>query len=223
MDMMCYKEKNVKKVITILLIVIMTVAFSTICVATEMEADLGQAIKETSLEPSLLTRVQEWLDTNKEVLIGIGTTITFIVSSILSFSKLSSKIKKMDSDTGTNFETMNASFKGANKATEEVLNKCKEVEESCQNLIAREEERDQTLSAMATMLSSLIEIQSLVYNNSKNLPCGIKDIISLKYSKCVKAVENNTALKNIFTALKPEITNQNLKLIAANSTEDAEE
>lgn len=211
-----------RKVITILLIIIMTFAFSTICVATEMGTDTGQVMQETNAEPSLLTRVQEWLDANKDVLMEIGTTIALIVSSILSYLKVSGKIKKMDSDTGTNFETMNASFKGANKATEEVLNKCKEVEESCQNLITREEERDQTLSAIATMLSSLMEIQTLVYNNSKSLSGGVKDLISLKYSKCVKAVESNTALKNIFTALKTEITNQNLKSIAANSTEDAE-
>ena len=212
-----------KKVITILLIIIMTFAFSTICIAAEMEIDTGQVTQEANSEPSLLTRLQEWLDANKEVLISIGSIITFIVSSILSFSKLSNKIKKMDSETGTNFETMNKSFKGSNAATKEVMEKCKEVQESCQNLISREKERDQTLSAMATMLSSLMEIQLLVYNNSKSLPGGVKDLISLKYSKCAKAVESNTALKNIFTALKNEITNQNLQSIVVNSTEDAEE
>ena len=83
-----------KKVITILLIIIMTFAFSTICIAAEMEIDTGQVTQEANSEPSLLTRLQEWLDANKEVLISIGSIITFIVSSILSFSKLSNKIKK---------------------------------------------------------------------------------------------------------------------------------
>ena len=73
---------------------------------------------------------------------------------------------------------------------------------SYEALLKKEEERDRMLATLVSTTSTLLDIQTTVYANSKNLPSGIKDVINVKYSKCLKSSENNTTLKTIFDSVK---------------------
>ena len=52
---------------------------------------------------------------------------------------------------------------------------------------------------MTVELNALLEIISSVYVNSK-LPQSVKDMVSVKYAKCLKAIESDENLSAILKA-----------------------
>ena len=62
-----------------------------------------------------------------------------------------------------------------------------------------------TLAVVVAQNAFVVEALQTVYANSKNLPQGIKDVINLKYAKCLKAVGDDKTLNGLFEAVKKEL------------------
>jgi hypothetical protein len=70
---------------------------------------------------------------------------------------------------------------------------------------ATEDDRNRVVGALVAQTTAVLEILTTVYVNSKNLPQGVKDIVSLKYANCLKSLDNDTQLKAIVEAVRDNI------------------
>lgn len=68
-----------------------------------------------------------------------------------------------------------------------------------------EEARNKLVGALLIQTTAILEFLNTVYVHNKNLPQGVKDIVSLKYAKCLKALEDEEALAGIVDLVRERI------------------
>lgn len=68
-----------------------------------------------------------------------------------------------------------------------------------------EEARDRAIAVVMAQNTFIIETLQTVYANSKNLPQGVKDIVNLKYAKCLKAIGDDETLKRLSELFRDEL------------------
>lgn len=64
---------------------------------------------------------------------------------------------------------------------------------------------NQAISVVMAQITFVVEALQTVYANSKNLPQGVKDMVNLKYAKCLKDIGDKEALKQLFEAFRGEL------------------
>ena len=69
-----------------------------------------------------------------------------------------------------------------------------------------DEGRDRAMAIVMAQNTFLMEMLQTVYANSKNLPQGVKNIINIKYAKCLKAIGDEETLKRLADLFKKEIS-----------------
>lgn len=67
------------------------------------------------------------------------------------------------------------------------------------------EAMERVMAIVTAQNAFVVEALQTVYANSKNLPQGIKDVINLKYAKCLKAVGDDEMLKRLSETFRKEI------------------
>lgn len=198
-----------KKLIFVFSLILVFSLFLGVCYASSVEdEEKGVSVEETETteSPTLISRILDFLKSNKEEIISIGSMIGtaiyigFIVyKNVKSVKKDNTGVKKELNNYGQTLVKMADSY---NLSAEEI----NKLNSSYLEMLAKEEERDRMIATLIATTSTLLEIQTTVYANSKNLPSGIKDLVNVKYSKCLKTIENNATLKSIFDAIKQEIS-----------------
>ena len=68
-----------------------------------------------------------------------------------------------------------------------------------------EEARDRAIAVVMAQNTFIIETLQTVYANSKNLPQGVKDIINLKYAKCLKVIGDEETLNRLADVFRSEL------------------
>jgi hypothetical protein len=61
------------------------------------------------------------------------------------------------------------------------------------------------VGAVLATNTAILEILTMVYTNSKNLPQGVKDLVNLKYANCLKTLDDDEKVKAIVTAVRENI------------------
>ena len=68
-----------------------------------------------------------------------------------------------------------------------------------------EDDRNKLIGAVFIQNTAILEILTTVYVNSKNMPQGVKDLVNLKYAKCLKTLESDELLRGVVEAVRQEI------------------
>ena len=192
-----------KRLIFIFSLLLILTLFIGVSSAVETTADdiSGEEYEETA-SPTLISRVWEFLSTHKEELITIGSAIGTAISIFCVVYRNVKAVKKDNSGVKKELQSFGGSLLEMAKAHNLSAEEFNKLSASYEALLKKEEERDRMLATLVSTTSTLLDIQTTVYANSKNLPSGIKDVINVKYSKCLKSSENNTTLKTIFDSVK---------------------
>lgn len=86
-----------------------------------------------------------------------------------------------------------------------------------------EDDRNRLIGAVMVQNTALLEILMAVYVNNKNLPQGVKDLVTLRYTNAQKALGDDQKLMAIVAAVRDQINNsvqQDGAETAAEPTED---
>ena len=159
-----------------------------------------------------------------EVLEVLGTTILFILTLFV----------KIKSDKGTrNINTnliatrkiVDDTFGGQSAVIDRVnhmidsSNKLSDSYDALKTTYDKygqtEDDRNKVNGAILVTNTAILEILTTVYANSKNLPQGVKDIISLKYANCLKSLNDTQGLISIV-----ETVRNNINSLTSNKNSD---
>jgi hypothetical protein len=181
------KNKKLKFVYwAILVMALVALTFSITCGVIAF-ADEGEAetpiVEETELPPTILTRLSESINKNKTtILAGIGTAFSFILTSVaVPFlrKKLSKYETTMLNTSASNSEVINV--------VNQLIGKYDEVQTVLELLQNSEQARDTTINELTAYAKGTMGILATVYQNSKNVPQVVKDIINVKYVSALKS------------------------------------
>lgn len=183
----------------------------TVSEETESPAD-GAGADETPAEPApnqggedtethtFLSRVQEWFEDNLSEFFSGATLVTAFstVAAVIVSWRKNKKLKaatdallagvqeKTDSNTEVNGKVI--------EAINQLIEKYNAVQEYILALDKKELTRDAVCEEMATFGKTILEILATVYANNQNIPQGVKDLVTLKYSQALRAENNVLAL-----------------------------
>lgn len=183
----------------------------TVSEETESPAD-GAGADETPAEPApdqsgedaethtFLSRVQEWFENNLSEFFSGATLVTAFstVAAVIVSWRKNKKLKaatdallagvqeKTDSNTEVNGKVI--------EAINQLIEKYNAVQEYILALDKKELTRDAVCEEMATFGKTILEILATVYANNQNIPQGVKDLVTLKYSQALRAENNVLAL-----------------------------
>lgn len=154
---------------------------------------------------TLLGRVWEYIEENSEVLttalFGVGVfacqlwtnfaqkkKATAIAENVAGIVNNTSQVSKSQNSV---IDVANALIVGFNG-----------IQESFDKRQGEEEDRNHAVVTLVALCMTMLEIQMTTYTNNKNLPQGIKDLCLLKYSNCLKTIEEDERLKAIYDSIK---------------------
>lgn len=198
-----------KKLRFIFLLLLILMMFVNVSFATSVveDGEKGTSYEETAEKdsPTLISRIIDFIYINKEEIISIGSMLSGVFSIIFIVYKNVKSVKKDNGGVKKELQSFGKNLVEMAEAHNLSAEEFNKLSASYEALLKKEEERDRMLATLVSTTSTLLDIQTTVYANSKNLPSGTKDVINVKYSKCLKTLENNTTLKAIFDAIKQEI------------------
>ena len=168
-----------------------------------------------TVKHTLETRLVEyWATYRAEIVSAMGTVILFVISLLVKTMndkktrQIASNVLTIKKGTETNVsaqadvvDRMNALIDEFNKLSDEY----KALKASYDAYGATEDDRNRVVGALVAQTTAVLEILTTVYVNSKNLPQGVKDIVSLKYANCLKSLDDDTQLKAIVEAVRENI------------------
>lgn len=85
-----------------------------------------------------------------------------------------------------------------------------------------EDDRNKLVGAMVVQCAAILEILTAVYSNSKNLPQGVKDIVNLKYAKCLATLQNDDKLRAFVESVRDVVKNEEAAPVEEIPTESDE-
>lgn len=175
----------------------------------------GTVTTPSPVKHTLETRIAEyWATYRAEIVSAMGTVILFVISLLVKTMndkktrQIASNVLTIKKGTETNVsaqadvvDRMNALIDEFNKLSDEY----KALKASYDAYGATEDDRNRVVGALVAQTTAVLEILTTVYVNSKNLPQGVKDIVSLKYANCLKSLDDDTQLKAIVEAVRENI------------------
>lgn len=160
-------------------------AAETEVVAAETTAEAAEEVTET---PTLGTRVQEWFKRNLAEFLS-GASLTGIVGTIATIIIAAKKNKKNANsmsvalDNNSLVMTNNTEYNRKTvDAVNELIGKYNEVQEYLKTLDQKELARDELYQKIVFLEKAILEILATVYANNKNIPQGVKDLVTLIYA-----------------------------------------
>lgn len=175
----------------------------------------GTVTTPSPVKHTLETRIAEyWATYRSEIVSAMGTVILFIISLLVKTMndkktrQIASNVLTIKKGTETNVtaqadvvDRMNDLIDEFNKLSDEY----KALKASYDAYGATEDDRNRVVGALVAQTTAVLEILTTVYVNSKNLPQGVKDIVSLKYANCLKSLDDDTQLRAIVEAVRENI------------------
>lgn len=167
----------------------------------------------TETSQTIFTRLWEYVTTYKTEILGfLGDAAIFIVALLAKNGV--SLIKRTSKDT-------NESQVSVVGVVNEMVDGYNALRQSYEMYGATEDDRNRVVGALVAQNTAILEILTTVYVNSKNLPQGVKDLVNLKYAKCLKALDNDEQLKAIVMAVRENIgTNKSIEEISEDKREE---
>ena len=169
----------------------------------------------TGAAQSIFTRLWEFFDQHKDFIVDIIGFVSLIAMLFYegrvrkkSGIGLTGSLSKLFAGTAAVSESQNSVVSAANDMLagyEKVCESNKELRLEVESVRKAGEGRDKLVGALAVQMSAVLEILMSVYANSKNLPQGVKDIVSLRYAKCLSATESDEGLRDCIESIRKTI------------------
>lgn len=233
-----------KKILSILcIIMVLTFCFSPlVCFAADTEkavestgeASAPNTSDSTATEErhTIFSRIWEYVIENKTELLGIlGDGVILVLAFLVKIGadkknkRVADAVAEVQKTTGLNLsnqqnvvKVVNGMIESYNKLEAEY----KAFKETYDKYGQTEIDRNKVIGALAAEVATVLEILSTVYANSKNLPQGVKDLISIKYANCLKALESDEELASVVKAVRILAGANETATIAEGTTEDSE-
>lgn len=188
---------------------------------TDNAADIrAEDTKEDSASTyhTVFTRLWEFFYKYKAEILGVvGDAAIFIIAIIIKIRNASSA-KAFAADIS---ET-NTSQRSVVNVVNEMVDGYNAMKRSYDEYGVTENDRNRVVGTMVATNTAILEILATVYANSKNLPQGVKDIVSLKYANCLRTLENDEQMMAIVSAVRENI-GAGIKVEETEDTDTSEE
>lgn len=205
-----------KRLLTVLLCI--SVLFGCIavhCYAADTETETeayGESAGEAEATGTLTSRLFEFVSRYKsEVLTVIGDValIAFAVYAKLKRGKgereINAALDRIKQETGLSLTNQSSVVDVINDLIDSYNSQTAEytkLRETYERYGETELDRNKVIGALAAEISTVLDILSAVYVNNRNLPQGIKDLINIKYARCMKALESDGELASVVAAVR---------------------
>lgn len=179
------------------------------------ENEAQDPLTEATVEQNIFTRIFEFVQQQKELIIDAVSLLIlggFAVVERRARKKtgvgLTGALSQIFRGTSAVSDSQNAvvgAMNGLLSDNEKTRESNESLRQELEQLKTAEEAKDKVVGALAVQMNAVLEILTSVYVNSKNLPQGVKDIVNLRYAKCLSAMENDAALHNCMDAVRKTI------------------
>lgn len=194
-------------------------------IAVEAEEEVAEEADESkdSTWDDLFSRVFEFsAEYRLELLELAGSSVIVLVASLLEKRrKKDADETKKDLGIVKGASTNTASSQGA---VVDVINSMitgyNNMRDSYEKYEGVEDDRNRLLGAVFVQNTAVLEILMSVYVNNKNLPQGVKDLVTLRYTNAQKALGNDDLLMSVVAAVREKI---NAEETPVDQTEEDEE
>ena len=162
------------------------------------------SVDEETVVHTLFSRIWEFINTYRaESVTGGSSIILLVVSLMIKGSQMKAAKKAAQMHEGQTLMTgaVNGMIDGYN----ELRAGYSSMMESYNAYGKTEDERNRIAGANLAVNIATLEILVLVYQNSKNLPQGVKDLVNIKYANCLKSLEDDKQLIAIVEAVRSNI------------------
>lgn len=209
-----------KKIFSVFLCAaVLAIILSVPMVTYAEEASDETPVTETT-EPTLFTRVWEYIESNKEVVVSAAGNIILFACAVMTYIRNKRRnnliiggVSKLE--TGT--QVIGGQQSSVVNAMNSLIENYNAMADKYERYGSLEGTRDKYAVAMVTQSYAILEILHTVYANSKNIPQGVKDLINLKYANCLKQLSDDKDLLAIADSVRSIIGTE-----AETITEDAE-
>ena len=175
---------------------------------------------------TLFTRIFDFVDEHRQLIVMCLGFVLSIALSVKDWHK-QKKTNLSTEEKQTNILSGVTGIVGSQNGVIDAVNqlsigydKMKQAYEQYESI---EDDRNKLVGAVMIQTSTVLDIMASVYVNSNHLPQGEKDIILLKYSKCLAAMEDDEKLKACVNAVRNILGQYNKEEDAAQAQEgDAE-
>lgn len=157
---------------------------------------------------TVFSRLAEFANEHREVLTTVFAFATLIVTSLIEASKSRKKSKEISDDVkvvlnGTS--TVANSQGGVIGAVNELIGGYNGLKEAYEKNEGAEDDRNKLIGALMVQTTTILEILTSVYANSKNLPQGVKDLVNLKYAHCLQSLDSDEVLRSCVQMVRDSI------------------
>jgi len=239
-------KKKILSIFCVLLVLMLCFAPLT-CFAAEATEAEGGVTEDTDMTPTpdapentedeeyhtIFTRVWEYVVENKTELLGIlGDGIILVLAFLVKMGadkknkRIADAVAEVQKTTGLNLSNqqdvvtvVNGMIESYNKLEAEY----KAFKETYDKYGQTEIDRNKVIGALAAEVNAVLEILTTVYANSKNLPQGVKDLISIKYANVLKALESDEELASVVKAVRILAGASDNTTAVEDTTEDTED
>lgn len=206
-----------KRIVIFLMVVSLITVFSITCFADseaiiESQENIIEQGPENITEEAnytFLGRIWEYIESNKEELIDYTLSVLLLILGTIFGAKSRHLIKGIAGGVSSaiNKTTLvTNSQNGVIESVNEMGNNVASLIEAFENVRQNEEARNQIVTALFVELSAVKQMLMTVYPNSKNLPQGVKDLINIENANCLKIINDNKALSDLYKHVFNAIT-----------------
>lgn len=191
------------------------------------ETTIGEETKPT-VEPSayhtLYSRVLEYYNANKTEIIGLAGNgillgVLLIVRSLFKkkIREISADIKIVKGDAAGTASAQSSVVGAVNS----MIDGYNDMRTAYEKYELTEDDRNKLVGAVMVQNTAILEILSLVYVHNKNIPQGVKDLVTLKYANCQKSLEDDELLRAVVDSVREKISSVQFQPEALDEIESA--
>lgn len=210
-------KRIIKVWLAVLFSVLIICAASFACVAEEtVTGETGAITSESQLQAAdeaeiktenhtLLGRLEEYIRENKTDVLGVAGDAAIVVISVAFGLFQKSKTKKLAANLNRAVSVTSGVATSQNDmvgAVNTMIDSYNELKASYDRYGLVEAERNRIVGACVALNTATLEILSLVYTHNKNLPQGVKDLVTMKYANCLKQLEDDEKLSAIVESVR---------------------
>lgn len=153
-------------------------------------------------------RIWEFVNDNRSDLISLCCSTVVAIFTLLAKRSADKKTSAISQDlkiVKQDASGTHASQGSVVGAINTMIDGYNEMRGSYEKYEGIEDDRNKLIGAVFIQNTAILEILTTVYANSKNMPQGVKDLVNLKYAKCLKALESDEALRGVVETVRKEI------------------
>lgn len=177
---------------------------------TVIDPSFKEEVQETY--HTILSRMGEWFGSNVNVIVPTASGVVLLVATVITFIKN----KKWISIVFGGVKKLLEMLTGVNTSQGDVAGKVDGLDADVKAMLADfkalkdgEEERSKMTAAVLVEMTTALEMLQTAYANNRNVPQSFKDVINVKYSKGMSAVDNDEALSACVAAVKHSLEDTN--------------